>query len=73
MLLNVVAFTDGTGKRDGYIIEWWIGDHSPKHVHVYKNRRQVAKIVVPDMRVLSGKVNRKLRKVIEELIAEGKI
>ena len=47
--------------------------HSPKHVHVYKDRRQVAKIVIPDMRVLSGKVNRKLRKVIEELIAEGKI
>lgn len=38
-----------------------------------KDRRQVAKIVIPDMRVLSGKVNRKLRKVIEELIAEGKI
>jgi len=63
----------GREKRDGYIIEWWIGDHFPKHVHVYKDRRQVAKIVVPDMRVLSGKVNRKLRKVIEELIAEGKI
>ena len=63
----------GREKRDGYIIEWWIGGHSPKHLHGYKNGRQVAKIVIPDMRVLSGKVNRKLRKVIEDLIAEGKI
>ena len=63
----------GREKREGYIIEWWIGDHSPKHVHVYKKGREVAKIVIPDMRVLSGRMDRKLKKIIEELVEAGKI
>ena len=63
----------GREKREGYIIEWWMGDHAPKHVHVYKNGKEIAKVVVPDMRVLTGKLNRKLRKIIEELLREGKI
>lgn len=63
----------GREKREGYIIEWWMGDHDPKHVHVYKNGKEIAKVVVPDMRILTGNLNRKLRKIIEELLGEGKI
>ena len=63
----------GREKRGGYIIEWWMGDHSPKHVHVYKKGQEVAKIVIPDMRVLSGQMNRRLKRIIEELIKEGRI
>ena len=63
----------GREKREGYIIEWWMGDHDPKHVHVYKNGKEIAKVVVPDMRILTGNLNRKLRKIIEELLREGKI
>ena len=55
------------------MIEWWMGDHDPKHVHIYKNGKEIGKVVVPDMRVLTGKLNRKLRKMIEELLREGKI
>lgn len=31
----------GREKRGGYIIEWWMGDHSPKHVHVYKDGKDM--------------------------------
>jgi hypothetical protein len=24
----------GKIRRDGYIFEWWIGDHEPKHIHI---------------------------------------
>lgn len=24
----------GKVRRGGYIFEWWIGDHPPRHVHV---------------------------------------
>lgn len=33
----------GRKKRGGYLIEWWIGDHLPKHVHVYKDGKEVEK------------------------------
>ena len=29
-----------------------MGDHNPKHVHVYKNGKEVAKIVIPSLRIL---------------------
>ena len=63
----------GREKRGGYLVEWWIGDHEPKHVHVYRDGKEVAKIVIPSMRLLSGKMNKKLKKIIEELLKEGKI
>ena len=63
----------GRAKRGGYIIEWWMGDHDPKHVHVYKNNREIAKIAIPEIRPLNGKMNKKLKKVIQELLKEGKI
>ena len=55
------------------MFEWWIGDHEPKHVHVYRDGKEIAKVVIPSMRLLSGKLNKKLKKIIEELLAEGKI
>ncbi len=63
----------GREKRGGYIIEWWMGDHSPKHVHVYKDGKEIAKIVIPSLRLLSGRMNKKLQKIIEELLSEGKL
>ena len=63
----------GRERRGGYLIEWWLGDHWPKHVHVYKDGREVAKVSVPDLRVLSGKMNNRLKKILKNLIAEEKI
>ena len=63
----------GRIRRGGYLIEWWIGDHSPKHVHVYRDGRLVAKVEVPGMLILSGKVTKRLRKILEKLIQEKRI
>jgi hypothetical protein len=63
----------GREKRGGYLIEWWLGDHLPKHVHVYKDGKEVAKIVLPDLKVLNGKMNKKLKKILMGLIKEGRI
>jgi hypothetical protein len=60
----------GRIRRSGYLIDWWIGDHTPKHVHVYRNGVLVAKVEIPGLLVLSGKVNRKLRNILEELVRE---
>lgn len=63
----------GKIKRGGYIILWWIGDHPPKHVHLFKDGKELAKITLPDCQVLSGKANSKMFKIIRELIKEGKL
>jgi hypothetical protein len=63
----------GRVRRGGYIIEWWIGDHYPKHVHVYRDGREIAKVQVPGLIVLTGSLNKRLYKILKELIAEKKI
>lgn len=63
----------GRAKRGGYIIEWWMGDHWPKHVHIYKDGREVAKVEVPGLLVLKGKVSNRIKKILKELIDEGEI
>ena len=63
----------GRIKRGGYLIEWWMGDHTPKHVHVYKDGREVAKVRVPEMIVLTGNLNKKLKKIFQKLIETKKI
>lgn len=63
----------GRVRRGGYLIEWWIGDHLPKHVHVYRDRKLVAKVEVPGLLVLSGMLNKKLKRILEELMKEKRI
>lgn len=60
----------GRIRRGGYLIDWWIGDHTPKHVHVYRGGVLVAKVEIPGLLVLSGTMNRQLRKILEQLIEE---
>ena len=60
----------GRIKRGGYLIEWWIGDHYPKHVHVYRDGKEVAKVQVQGLLVLSGTLNRRLRKILATLVRE---
>lgn len=28
----------GKIRRGGYVFVWWVGDHSPPHVHVFDNK-----------------------------------
>jgi len=63
----------GRIRRGEYVIDWWIVDHDPKHVHVYRDGRLMAKVEVPGLLVLTGTMNRKLRRILEELIREGKL
>jgi hypothetical protein len=60
----------GRVRRGGYLIDWWIGDHLPKHVHIYRNGSLVAKVEVPSMLVLAGTLTRRLRRILEQLIDE---
>lgn len=49
----------------------WKGDHSPRHVHVYKDGRLVVKWNLDDRLPMKGKATARLRQLIAELQAEG--
>ncbi|MFH1262991.1 MAG: DUF4160 domain-containing protein [Pseudomonadota bacterium] len=63
----------GRIQRAGYLIEWWMGDHMPKHAHVYKDGKEVAKVQVPQLLVLKGRLNKKLRRIFADLIRQGEL
>lgn len=63
----------GRAKRGGYLIEWWMGDHLPKHIHIYKNGKEIAKVQIPELRVLSGRLNKRLKKILTELLKTKEI
>lgn len=64
----------GVGKvrRGNYVFVSWIGDHAPRHVHVYRDGVLVVKWDLESWRPMKGKANRRLLKLIEELESEGK-
>ena len=68
-----IRYTLNMGKvrRGNYIFLAWKGDHSPRHVHVYRDSRLVAKWNLEDREPMSGRMNKRLLKIIEELEKEG--
>jgi len=49
----------------------WKGDHSPRHVHVYKDGRLVVKWDLEEDRTIEGSASRRVRDLIRELEQEG--
>lgn len=49
----------------------WKGDHSPRHVHVYRDGVLVVKWDLDNSQPMIGKASRRVRALIEELDAEG--
>lgn len=58
-------------RRGGYIFLTWIGDHTPRHVHVYRDGKLAVKWDLDNWRVMEGAITRRILKLIEELEAEG--
>ncbi len=65
----------GKVRRGGYILEWFIGDHDPRHIHVYDSkRRPIGRLDVDRLVGVEGWIpNRKLIKLIADLKKEGRL
>jgi len=63
----------GKVRRGNYVFLTWKGDHSPRHVHVYRDSRLVLKWDLENGQAMEGKANRKLIQIIEERDSEGKL
>lgn len=63
----------GKIRRGGYLFITWIGDHPPRHVHIYKDDKLIVKYNLEANVVIDGKLNRKLKKILTLLIVEGRL
>lgn len=60
-------------RRGGYVFVTWIGDHAPRHVHVYRDSHLVVKWDLESNQPMEGAASRPLRKVIQALVEEGQL
>lgn len=58
-------------RRGGYVFVTWKGDHSPRHVHVYRDGRLVVKWDLEGSRAIAGRAGVRTRRLIEALVREG--
>jgi len=58
-------------RRGGFVFFTWKGDHGPRHVHVYRDGRFVAKWDLQRNTVMKGRVSGRLRALIATLRHEG--
>jgi hypothetical protein len=65
----------GRIRRGGYIFEWFIGDHGPRHVHVYDaNGRKLGRLALDNMSGLENwQPSRKLVAVLRQLQSEKRL
>jgi len=61
----------GKIRRGNYIFVSWAGDHSPRHVHVYKDGKLVLKWNLDDQEPMKGQPTARLLALIAELEEEG--
>lgn len=61
----------GKIRRANHIFITWKGDHSPRHVHVYKDARLVLKWDLDNNKAMQGKPTKRILTLIRELQEEG--
>ena len=60
-------------RRDGYVFVTWVGDHPPRHVHVYRDGRLVVKWDLDRGQAMEGRAPARVRKLLRELVEEGRL
>jgi hypothetical protein len=65
----------GRVRRGGYIFEWWIGDHPPRHIHISdSDGNLLGRFRLDSMEGMEDwKPPRKVVEIIEQLIDENRL
>lgn len=61
----------GKVRRGNFIFVTWKGDHGPRHIHVYRDRKLVVKWNLDDRVPMKGRPTARVLELIAELEAEG--
>ena len=60
-------------RRGGYIFLSWKGDHSPRHVHVYRDGKLVLKWDLENRKAMDGSPSCNVLVLIHQLDSEGRL
>ena len=60
-------------RRGNYVFLSWVGDHSPRHVHVYKDRKLVVKWDLENWKPMRGKPTARVLSLVRQLVSEGRL
>ncbi len=58
-------------RRGGYVFLVWKGDHSPRHVHVYRGGLFVLKWDLDGRKPMAGRPSPRVAELIRQLESEG--
>ena len=61
----------GKYRRGGYVFITWIGDHLPRHVHVYRDGKLIVKWDLDNQKPMKGAATPRILELISELQNEG--
>ena len=61
----------GKIRRGGYVFLTWKGDHSPRHVHVYRDSKLIVKWDLESWLPMTGEPTRRILELLRELAREG--
>jgi len=59
--------------RGGFVFLAWAGDHSPRHVHVYRDGTLVVKWDLDNWQPMKGQASARLQRLPSELVEEGRL
>jgi hypothetical protein len=65
----------GRVRRGGYLFLWWVGDHPPRHVHVFDSKgRLLGRVAVPGYEPLDiWRPPRNVIEILDNLQKEGRL
>lgn len=58
-------------RRGNYVFLTWVGDHDPRHVHVYKDGELVVKWDLINWRALKGSAPNRVVGYLLDLVERG--
>jgi uncharacterized protein DUF4160 len=60
-------------RRGGFVFLAWVGDHSPRHVHVYRDETLVVKWDLDNRQPMKGQASARLVRLVSERVEEGRL
>lgn len=51
----------------------WVGDHPPRHVHVYKDDKLILKWNLDSWKPIRGTISVRILRLLLELVREGRL
>ncbi len=61
----------GKTRRGGYLFITYKGDHDPRHVHIFRDGEEIAKWNLEEWVLMAGSINKRILKLLQELVLEG--